>query len=166
MRSARRTTAGALLLALSVLLFACGGEERGVTGDGPMRANRQSRAPIGQVLPCGGRLNGLLDSLDALRGRLAAGLSYEMYVDEVQDLREVYDRIPADRLTIDCVIAVGTPSEKALNKYIEAANSWGKCRADVYCASSSVEPELQQKWQAASDLLSTAHIGARGVQSR
>ncbi len=111
-------------------------------------------------------MDALLDSLDRLRGRLAVGLSYEMYLDEVQDARQIYDAIRPDRLLVDCIVAVGTPSERALNQYIEAANTWGKCLSDLYCASSSVEPRLQHKWRIASSRLSEAHLGARGVQAR
>lgn len=165
MRPAARTL-GPILLAAALLLPACGREEPPVAGKAAARADGGRKAALGARPPCGGALNGLLDSLDALRGRLAVGLSYEMYLDEVQDLRELYARIPVDRLTIDCVAAVGTPSERALNRYIEAANTWGECLADVYCASSSVEPELQRKWRVASNLLSSAHIGARGMQGK
>jgi hypothetical protein len=48
----------------------------------------------------------------------------------------------------------GTPSEQALNEYIDAANAWGECLADAACTTASIEPILQRKWRMASRLLS------------
>ena len=114
-------------------------------------------------MPCQGKLDGFLDSLDALRSRLVAGLSYGAYLREVRQIRAVYGQIPFDRLTLDCVAAVGTPSEKAFDRYIEAANVWGECLEEVGCDAYAVEPRLQHRWRIASHLLSEAHVGSRGV---
>jgi hypothetical protein len=164
---ARLSMLGGLILGLALVLSACGSEGKSMAGGGATtQVDKRREVPVGGASPCQGKLDGFLDSLDTLRGQLAVGLSYEAYVDEVRRIRKRYDGLPVDRLTIDCLIAVGTPSEKALDGYIEAVNLWGECLADVSCPAGSVEPKLQHKWQVASHWLSEAHLGSRGVQAR
>jgi hypothetical protein len=91
-----------------------------------------------------------------LRRQLTVGLSYEQYAAKVKALRRSYDKLPIDRLLIDCVSAIGTPAEAALNRYINAANVWGECLADAACTTATIEPVLQRKWRVGSRLLSEA----------
>ena len=106
--------------------------------------------------PCPTRVGVLVNSLDTMRHQLAVGLSYEQYVAKVHGLRRAYDQIPIGHLTISCLATAGTPAERALNKYIDATNSWGDCLADAACTTASVEPVLQRKWRVASRFLSEA----------
>jgi hypothetical protein len=98
--------------------------------------------------------------MDALRKKLAVGLSYEGYLHDVREARFVNDRIRADRLAIGCLTTVGTPAERALNRYIGAANTWGDCLAAASCDTESIEPRLQRSWARASDLLTEAQTRA------
>jgi hypothetical protein len=106
--------------------------------------------------PCPTRVDGFRDSLDALRRQLAVGLSYEQYVAKMHELRASYEQIPVSHLTISCLATIGTPAERAFNKYVDATNSWGECLADASCSTAAVEPVLQRKWRAASRFLSQA----------
>jgi hypothetical protein len=101
--------------------------------------------------------------MDALRRRLAVGVTYDQYVDEVNGVRDTYRAIPIGSLQLDCLGAVGTTAEKALNRYIEAANEWGECVAELGCGSAAIEPVLQREWRIASRFLSAAENGLRGV---
>lgn len=110
---------------------------------------------------CQGQVGGFLGSMDSLRKRLAVGLAYEQYVDEVESIRAAYKRIPTDELGVTCLTKVGTPSEKGFNEYIDAANAWGECVGEAGCESATVEPALQRKWRVASGFLSEARRGLR-----
>jgi len=97
--------------------------------------------------------------MDGLRRRLAVGVTYDQYVAEVRGIRSTYGKIPTDRVQIDCLMAVATPGEKAFNRYIEAANDWGECVAELGCGSAEVEPVLQRRWRIASHFLTEAREG-------
>ena len=62
---------------------------------------------------------------------------------------------------LGCLGAVGTPAEKTLNRYIEAANDWGGCVSELGCGSAEIEPVLQRRWRVASHFLSEAEDGLR-----
>lgn len=159
-----RPLAGLLLLALATL-SACG-EEGTATLNRSAPAAREERAVPPRSARCEDQLGGFVDSLDALRDGLLAGLTYESYVAEVRDLRDVYGRVPVNRLAVGCLVAVGAPGERALNEYIEAANAWGDCLADASCAPESVEPKLQRGWKLASERLSAAQDGLPDARPR
>ncbi len=167
---ARPILSGCALLAL-LLLAGCGGG--GSTGDGtgstvaggstgtakgtrPQPSAKQASAPGG---PCQAQLGSFVASMDSLRRRLAVGLTYDQYVAEVRGIRSTYGKIPFDRVEIGCLGAVGTPAERAFNRYIEAANDWGECVAEAGCSSAAVEPVLQRRWRIASHFLSGADKG-------
>lgn len=97
--------------------------------------------------------------MDSLRRKLAVGLTYEQYLHELHGARRAYEAIPAERVRLGCLLAAGTPGERALNLYTEAANEWGACLATASCTSALVEPALQRKWARASHLLSSARAG-------
>ena len=101
-------------------------------------------------------LGGFLHSLDTLQNRLAVGLSYGQYFEEVTGARSAYTSIRVARLELPC-LAVGAPGERALDQYIEAANVWRACRTDVRCATYTIEPRLQHKWRVASHDIAQAH---------
>ena len=70
--------------------------------------------------------------------------------------KSAYESVPVDELELPCLAGVGTPAEKALNQYIEAANVWRECRADVSCGTYTIEPRLQRKWRVASHYIAIA----------
>lgn len=152
-----------LLAGLALILPGCGGgktatAERG-TGPGASRATGAATAER----ECRAQLRGFLASMDTLRERLAAGLSYNGYLVEVRGTRAVYARIDAGELPIGCLATVGTPAERAFNRYIGAANTWGDCLATASCDTEAVEPKLQRRWALASELLSAAQRGLRAA---
>ena len=118
------------------------------------RSKRAPQASPGD--PCQSRLGGFVASIDSLRRRLAVGVTYDQYVAEVRGIRSTYEKIPADRVEIDCLTAVGAPAEQAFNRYIEAADEWGECVSEAGCSSATVEPVLQRRWRIASHFLSGA----------
>jgi len=140
--------------ALILFLAACGSEA--TTSGGAMTPPRAQTQPQARSKPCPNRLSGFVAALDSLRRRLAIGLSYEQYAARIRNLRASYDELPVARLTIACLAQTGTPSEQALNRYVDAANTWGECLADVSCTTGAVEPVLQRKWRIASDFLAEA----------
>ena len=154
-----------LLLSLALILPGCG-DERTAAADGA--AAREAGEPsepraanATSADGCRSELHPLVNSMDALREQLAVGLNYEDYLDAVRRLKAVYDGIPVRRLAIGCLTAVGGPSERALNRYRSAANTWGDCLAEVSCDAEEIEPQLQRRWALASSLLTTAQEGLR-----
>jgi hypothetical protein len=122
-------------------------------------ASKRHRPPGGDL--CQSQIGGFIGSMDSLRRRLAVGVTYDQYIDEIHGVRSTYRRVPAEELRIDCVGAVGVPAEKAFNRYIQAANAWGDCVSELGCGSAEIEPVLQQRWRAASHFLSEAQAGLR-----
>ncbi len=178
--AARLPLAGLLIAAL--FLASCGGEGSGTTKEttissgAPTATTEKPRpaqaqkgkakakprhAPAGDL--CQSQLGSFVGSLDGLRRRLAVGVTYDQYVAEVRGIRSTYGEIPIERLRIDCLAAVGEPSEKALNRYIEGANDWGECVSEVGCDTATIEPILQRRWRVASHFLSEARDGLREI---
>lgn len=146
-----------LVAALALLLSGCGDEGTAAPDNAAARQPRpKTKVRAVAAAGCPSQVGVLVKSLDALRSQLAIGLSYEQYAAKVKDLRTTYDEIPVRDLTIDCLTSTGTPSEKALNKHIDATNAWGKCLADASCTTATIEPVLQRKWRIASHFLSEA----------
>lgn len=166
--SSRLSLASCVLAgALALTLSAC--------GDGGAAAGRADvtdvthgkervRAPAGEL--CQSQLGGFIGSMDSLRKRLAVGVTYDQYVDEVHGVRATYREIPIEAVQIDCLDAVGTPSEKAFNRYIDAANAWGECVSQLGCGSAAIEPVLQRRWRIGSHFLSEAQRGLRAMARR
>jgi hypothetical protein len=150
---------------LAVLAFSsCGGGDTGAAaGTAPDRdASTEppaADAPRSAAKLCQGQVGGFIGSMDSLRRRLVVGLAYEQYVDEVEGVRASYRRIPTDDLGVECLTEVGTPAEKAFNRYIDAGNSWGECVGEAGCESATVEPVLQRQWRVAARFLSLARRG-------
>ncbi len=144
----------ALLGTAAPALSACGGN--GTTG----AVEKTTTLPRERVRAggerCRNQVGGFLSSLAKLRGSLALGLSYEQYVAALHGVRAAYGKVPIQRLTIDCLTSAGTPAEKALNQYIDAANAWGECLSEAGCDTASIEAGLQKRWRVASHFLSEA----------
>ncbi len=147
----------ALIGAAALALPGCG-DSGAATAEAPLasppKQGVEARATARK--PCPPPVNAFVKSLDALRSQLAVGLSYAQYTAKVKALRESYAQLPVERLALDCLIGAGTASEKAINKYIDAANAWGECLADASCDTATIEPVLQRKWRIASRFLSEA----------
>lgn len=160
MRLSQATIVGATL-SLALALSACGAQSTPGEGtvDAAPRAGAAHGAGAAGDATCGGQLHPLLAAMDTLRTGLAAGLSYDQYVSELRHVRGAHRRIRADRLRLDCLVAAGAPAERAVNRYIEAANAWGECLATAACETASIEPRLQAEWARASKLLSAAQSG-------
>ncbi len=169
--AARSKVAGCFLLA-ALVLPGCGGgshptesatvtSRATTTADEKPRPQRQrtTKARPTSGDPCQGQLGSFVASMDSLRRRLAVGVTYDQYVAEVRGVRSIYAKIPIDRVEIGCLAAVGTPGEKAFNRYIEAANDWGDCVSAAGCSSATVEPVLQRRWRIASHFLFEADEG-------
>jgi hypothetical protein len=166
--AARFQTAGCFAL-VALLLAGCGGggsdgtetTVAAVTSDAvtttPQRPVPKHEKPAAG--PCQIQLGSFVASMDSLRRRLAVGVTYDQYVAEVRGIGSTYKKIPIDRVEIDCLAAVGTPAEKAFNRYIGAANDWGECVSEAGCSSETVEPVLQRGWRVASHFLSEADDG-------
>jgi hypothetical protein len=148
-----------LLLGLALILPACGDERTAAAGEERVTTSRQASA----AKQCGRLLGGFLDSIESLTNIVAVGLDYDSYLGAVNHVRSTYADLPADRLPLVCLVRVGTPAENALNAYIDAANTWGDCLATTSCDLESVEPDLQREWQQASNFLSSAQRGLRGL---
>jgi hypothetical protein len=119
----------------------------------------KQREPRSAAGPCQGELGSFVASMDSLRRRLAVGVTFDQYLAEVRGIRSTYRKIPIERVEINCLDAVGTLAEKAFNRYIEAANSWGDCVSEAGCSSETVEPVLQRRWRIASHFLGEADAG-------
>jgi hypothetical protein len=168
---ARLQLTGCVLLA-ALLLAGCGGNGSDSTGEvtiashpattaakKPQSRPSKKRARSSPGGPCQAQLGSFVASMDSLRRRLAVGVTFDQYLAEVRGIRSTYAKIPIDRVEIDCLSAVGTPSEQAFNRYIEATNDWGECVSEVGCSSATVEPVLQRRWRIASHFLSEADEG-------
>jgi hypothetical protein len=155
MRLSQAAIVGAML-SMALTLPACGAESTPGGGEvdaaSPPAAARASAA-------CRSQLRPFVVALAGLRTDLAAGLSYDQYLGELRGARAAYRRIRADRLQLGCLVVAGAPAERAVDRYIEAANAWGRCLATAVCETASVEPRLQREWARASKLLSAAQAG-------
>jgi hypothetical protein len=160
MRPSLAATVG-ILLGLALIMPGCGDQDAPAAGTGRVTARGLEPGVSAATRTCRSQLHGLLDSMDELRGKLAVGLSYGAYLHEVKAVQAAYDRVPVDRLGLGCLVKVGTPAERALNRYIAAVNAWGDCLTLASCDSESVEPKLQRKWALASARLSSAQKGLR-----
>jgi hypothetical protein len=171
--AARFQLAGCALLA-ALLLGGCGGggptrpgttdatvtsKPRGTVAKKPGSTEKKQSERPSAAGPCQGQLGSFVASMDSLRRRLAVGVTFDQYLAEVRGIRSTYREIPIDAVEVDCLDRVGTPAEKAFNRYIEAVNEWGECVSEAGCSSEAVEPVLQRRWRIASHFLSAADDG-------
>lgn len=173
--AARFLLVGCALLA-ALLLPGCGGSgddatsaatvssgEPAKVAKDPQSKQGEKQRPASAGGRCQNQVGSFVASMDSLRRRLAVGVTYDQYVAEVRGIRSTYGEIPIERVQIDCLNAVGSPAEKALNRYIEAANDWGDCVSELGCESATIEPVLQRRWRIASHFLSEATDGLRAT---
>ncbi len=161
-----------MLLGLALVLSACGDEETTAAGgEGTVRsaASKPPASPSGDRLPsrrCGRLLSDFLDSIESLDNSLAVGLSYNQYLSAVNGVRSTYAGVPADRLPFGCLARTAAPAERALNTYIDAANTWGDCLASISCGTADVEAALRRRWAQASSFLSLAESSIHSTTER
>lgn len=158
----------AALAALLIALSGCGGDSA-ATADGTVAAATGTKASAKVAVGagaadkrCKSQVGDFLAAMGLLRERLVAGLSYEQYVAEINQVRASYDEVPVERMALPCVSGAGTPGEKAFGRYIDAANAWGECIGEAGCDAPTVEPILQKQWRVAAHLLDEARRGVRG----
>ncbi len=155
---------------LALALASCGGDSPEATANAKTTAiSAAAKADATNADPaksqpsassrCLAQLDPFLEAMSTLRTSLVAGLAYEQYVGEVKKIMASYDAVPVGELTLGCVQAAGTPAEKALNRYIAAANAWTDCVEVPTCEAVSIEAPLQTKWREASEYLSKAERG-------
>jgi hypothetical protein len=147
------------LLGLALFLSACGGGDTTATGmeAGAKVKGGVTAAPRGER--CSAQLRRFVGTLDRLRDVVVVGVTYDAYLAGVRDVQRSYERMPAGKLGIGCLLTVGAPAERSMNLYVEAANTWGNCLADTSCRIASIEAELRRDWDRASTLLSAAQAG-------
>jgi|ERR1700742_3475788 len=136
----------AALVSLALLLPGCGGSSPAAE----TTSAKKGEAKTVVVSGCPTELSRFTDSLRRLRRRLVAGLRYDEYVGAVKDLRSEYAAIPVDTMAPACLLSTGTPSERAFDVYVEAANRWGECLSEPGCDAGDVEAPLQAEWHLAS----------------
>lgn len=111
---------------------------------------------------CLGQIGGFLGRLDRVRDLLVAGLTYEEYIAELEGVRATYARIPVAELSLRCLGDAGREGERALNRYIAAAEVWSECVEVPGCQSASIEAELRREWRRGAALLSRAEAALAG----
>lgn len=142
------------IAALALALGGCG--DGGATTAEQAPAEGRASASAGDDGRCLNQIGGFLGSLDRLRDQLVAGVDYNQYISELNDVRAAYSRLPVERLRLDCLQRAGASGERALNRYIGAAEIWSDCVEVPGCPSSSIEGKLRRKWRQGSRLLSEA----------
>jgi hypothetical protein len=162
MRASRAGIVACAALGLTLGLIACGGGGSTEGSDGA--STTAPRTAASPDLRCGTELPRFVRSLDSLRDQLAAGLTYDRYLQSVERLQRAYRRIPVADEPAGCVVGVGVPAEKALNQNIEATNAWGDCLAES-CDLTTVEPEIKRRWARASVLITDAQRGLNRGES-
>ncbi|MFN8163541.1 MAG: hypothetical protein U0R26_06865 [Solirubrobacterales bacterium] len=148
----------AVAVALALWLPACGDQGRAATGKTAAPSRHRAKAPA-SARACRSQIGSFLASLDSLRNRLVAGVSYQQYVDHLKAVRKRYEELPVDGLELDCLTDVATSAEQSFNEYIAAANTWSDCVEVPSCESASIESALQRRWRVASHYLSEAQTG-------
>jgi hypothetical protein len=149
-----------MALGVGLTLMGCGSSGGSGDRDATLQAAPPSHPKARTAAPrgCGRDLTRFIRSLDGLRDQLAVGLTYDQYLENVQQLQHAYRAIPVAAEPVRCVVGAGVPAERALNQQIEAANAWGDCLAES-CQLASVEPEIKRRWARASVLITDAQEG-------
>jgi len=111
------------------------------------RAEAEAEAKV-MAESCEDTLGDFQEAISELNSRLDIGLNYDEYTDAVADAKVEYDQIDFDDLSDNtkCLGSVGVPLEKAMNKYIQAANIWSKCFDDLECSNDQINGKLQVRW--------------------
>lgn len=155
-----------------MVLAACGEsgpteEEQQAAKDERSKATRlagQAESAADLAAGCRQAVGPLINALRNTSSRLNVGLTFDDYSDQVGEVSIAYGRIPFNRMELRCISDAGLKAEKAFNSYTEAYNDWNDCIADLYCDIDSIDPGLQEKWQAAERQLRQARAGLAGLE--
>jgi Protein of unknown function (DUF2510) len=112
---------------------------------------------------CRSQVGNFLASLQDLDSRLSVGVPYAEYSHRVGNTRVAYDQIPFKQLAVDCLGNVGVPAEHAMNSYLKADTIWNDCISSLGCDVDSIDPQLQQRWTAASNNIQQAQSGLHQI---
>jgi len=158
------------LLVLSFAAAGCGGnskeaqaKQRRIEGSLLLsEVSKRSKAAAAAerkhlVDDCQSQVGGLVDSLEELHSRLAVGLTFSDYSEQVGTVRVAYDKVDVPKLGVDC-LGAAADGEIALNDYVAAYNVWNDCMDDLDCSADdeAVNSKLQAKWSVAGDKLDAA----------
>ena len=149
----------ASVLSLCLLLAACGGSVTPDQGGGvgnDKGTSGPTPSPTAKAVACPQPVQDFMAALEDLDSRLSVGLNFADYGTKVGDVKVVYDKVDASKLSVDCVTDVGTPAEAALNDYIDAYNTWNDCIGTSGCTNDSIKSKLQAKWADATDKIGEA----------
>jgi hypothetical protein len=145
---------GLLSLALAAAIVACGTQSDS--------GSTQGSAAYAAVARCEAQYSGLVETLDRLRGLLTRELAYREYVSAVRQARAVYDQISIGQVGRACLKGVGLPTERILNAYVHAADTWTRCLAKDKCDPETVRPVVEKRWWKAGLSLSALHTALPG----
>jgi hypothetical protein len=96
---------------------------------------------------CSARVNALVDTLTELEGRVAVGLNFRQYKEQVSRVRVAYARVNWRRTETACVLYVGAPAIRAMNAYLRGYNSWAICIQRLTCNSPASDATIQRAWR-------------------
>ncbi len=155
-----RMQLGAVVAAVvsAVALAACGSSGPSAAEKKEAAERRAKAHALAVAGQCRDQLGDFISALEDLESRLTVGLNYDDYLSEVGEVTVVYNKIPLGKLDLPCLNHVGVFSEKALQEYAEAAETWQDC-IDELCESDSIDPELQASWSRATGLIARAQGG-------
>jgi hypothetical protein len=158
------------LLAMALLIGACA---RGSTPPAdkpdqtsPVASKQTDEPPQVVAADCQSLLGDFLTALTELDSKVAAGLPFENYGQQVGDIRVTYERIETSSVGSDCLMAVQLPAERAFNRYVEAYNIWNNCVGNgTECTEAEVMSKLEAKWAEATSQIDAAEAALATLPS-
>jgi hypothetical protein len=149
------------IVGVLVLLVGIYAVVQAVSGPSKEDQARQNRIEIGKK--CKTVLGDLVVELADLDGRLGSGVLYADYSKQVGDASSAYEQADIKSLSYLCVQKVGMPSEKALNAYMRASDTWNNCLTNLWCSTDSIEADLQLEWATATLSIDTAEANLEAL---
>lgn len=148
----------AIAVATVALATACGSS--GGTASGSKSSGGGSSPTVATVeqmskSDCLSKLGPFLNSMQEINSRLDIGMNESEFVQRVGTAKVKHDQLDPKALQGTCLDA-GVDLEKALNKYIKAANKWSNCVSNFSCTFKKINAVMQLYWLQASTRISTA----------
>lgn len=161
-----------LAVLAGLVLVACGDsgpteEEKNAAADErdkSVKFARQAESAAAIAVGCRQDLGGLIRALRNTGSRLDVGLTFADYSTQVGKMSIAYDRIPFNRMGIECISVPGIKAEKAFGSYSDAYDSWNDCISDLYCDMDSIDSSLQDSWSKADRLTNEARNGLSDLE--
>jgi hypothetical protein len=121
-------------------------------------AQASSAAPqSSQAVKCPKAVSQLVYRLTSVETVIESSTSYAKYAALLVSAKTAYNRIPIPQLKPACVLNVGVPAEKSMNKYIAAQNVWRQCVLAVdNCSKKVYDAPMQRLWLDAGKYLQKA----------